>query len=100
MAEKLTKEKYTELVLALAGKGMTSERIGIEIKKEHKITPRSIEKISKILKNSDIKIQPDMENLKISIQTLEKHGSQHRQDNTYKRSLTIKKAKLRKLQSL
>ena len=100
MAEKLTKEKYTDLVLELAKKGMSSEKIGLLIKKEHKIVPRSFEKIGKILKKHNITNQPDKENLRKKVKILEKHSSSHKQDQTFRRSLYVKTAKLKKLDAL
>ena len=97
MTEKLTKEKYNEIVLELARKGMTNEKIGLLIKKEHKVVPRSIEKISKILKRNNLVSNPDNINLKKSVDKLTKHAQIHKQDRTFKRALSVKSAKLRKL---
>ncbi|MBU3913252.1 MAG: hypothetical protein KKE50_04110 [Nanoarchaeota archaeon] len=98
MVEKLSKEKYEELVLELANKGLTNEKIGLIIKKEHKIVPRSYVKISKILKKHNIQIDPDRASLEKAVKKLEKHALVHKQDQTFRRSLSVKSAKLRKIE--
>ncbi len=96
MAEKISKEEFEKKVIELAKSGMTSEKIGLELKKE-KINAKNYEKISKVLKKNNLYISPDSENLKKTIAMLEKHSKIHAQDKTCKISLSRKSAKLRKL---
>jgi len=98
--EKLSKEKYEELVIDLAKKGLTNEKIGLIIKKEHKIVPRSYEKIGKVLKKHNMESKSDNINLKRKIDMLTKHSLTNKQDKTFKRSLSKKSAKLRKIESM
>ncbi|MFH1711419.1 MAG: hypothetical protein ABH840_03860 [Nanoarchaeota archaeon] len=95
--EKLSKEKYEEIVLELAKKGMTSEKIGLIIKKEHKIVPRSFEKIGKVLKRHNIESDADTSSLIKAVKKLTKHSLTNKQDQTFRRSLSKKAAKLRKM---
>lgn len=100
MALKINTEEYEKIVLELAKKGMTSEQIGLILKKDYKIPPRNFGKIGRILKKHNIPNSPDIENLKKSVQKLQKHASSHKKDKTFKRALLIKSAKLRKLQNI
>lgn len=100
MAEKLSREKYEEIVVDLAKKGLTNEKIGLIIKKEHKIVPRSYEKIGKVLKKHNLESKSDTINLKRKIDMLTKHSLVHKQDQTFRRSLSKKSAKLRKMESI
>jgi len=100
MTEKLSREKYEELVIDLAKQGLTNEKIGLIIKKDHKIVPRSYEKIGKVLKKHNLESKSDTINLKRKIDMLTKHSLTNKQDKTFKRSLSKKSAKLRKIESL
>ena len=93
---KLTAKEYETKVLELAKRGLTSEKIGQELKKE-KIYSKDNKKIGRILKENKLFKSPDMENLKTRVEKLEKHAKMHIQDQTYRRALNIKAAKLRKL---
>jgi len=97
--EKISREKYEELVIELAKQGLTNEKIGLIIKKEHKIVPRSYEKIGKVLKRHNIESKSDTINLKRKIDMLTKHSLTNKQDKTFKRSLSKKSAKLRRIES-
>ncbi len=95
---KLTEKEIEEKVLELAKSGLTNEKIGLELKKQS-IKPSDYKKkISQILKESNIQMSPDIENIKKSLDKLKKHSLIHKQDKTSGRSLAIKTSKIRKLQ--
>jgi len=77
---------------------MTSEKIGLELKKHHANIKDIKSKIGKILKEKFT--SPDIKNLKEKIEQLKKHISIHKHDFKTKRTLLIKQGKLKKLSSL
>lgn len=93
---KISEKEFESKVLELAKQGLTSEKIGLELKKE-KLYAKGYKKIGRILKeNSNFK-SPDIENLRKRVEKLQAHGKKHSQDKTYSRALSIKSMKLRKL---
>ena len=101
--KKLTEEEACKLVVELAKQGVTSEKIGLMLKKDHKINNFEKEygkKISKVLKENDLYISPDKRNLNLQIEKLKKHFGKHKKDQPTKRILRIQEAKLRKLEKL
>lgn len=88
-------------IIELAKTGLTSEKIGLILKEKHGI--KSVKKetgkrISKILKENNIFIDPDIKNLKEKIDNLTKHIEKNKHDYTTKRIFPIKSAKLKKLE--
>jgi ribosomal protein S15P/S13E len=96
---KLTESEYEKKILELASKGMTSERIGLELKKEKVYSKDFKRRIGEVLQENNIRNEPDLDHLKAAVQTLEKHAKVHKQDMTFKRSLSMKSAMLRKTRS-
>jgi ribosomal protein S15P/S13E len=101
MAEKISKQDAEKLVLDLAKKGITSEKIGLELKKL-KIDAKSTlgRRISHHLKENNMNVNPDIENLKKTVEELKKHLGKNKHDEPGRRALIKREAKLRKLQSL
>jgi len=102
MAEKLNEKEVEKLVIDLAKQGKTAEKIGLILKKEHKIVhgKNYEKKISKILKENNLYINPDIKNIAENLEKLKKHISKNKGDKICRRALMIKDAKLRKLISL
>ncbi len=95
---KLSEKEIEAKVLELAKLKLTNEKIGLELKKQG-IKPSDYKKrISQILKEANIQMSPDLENIKKSLDRLKKHSLIHKQDKTSGRPLAIKTSKLRKLQ--
>ncbi len=99
MTAKLSREEFENKIIELAEQGITAEKIGLILKKELKIKSKRLfgKRISKFLKEKNIYINPDIKNLKESVEKLKKHRSKHKKDKSCKRTLAIKEAKLRKL---
>lgn len=94
-------EEGEKIILELAKKGMMHEKIGLVLKKEHKITKKHLGKrISKVLKENNLYIDSDIKNLRKSIEKLKEHLKKNKADKSCKRSLMIKDAKLRKLEKI
>jgi len=96
--EKLSQQEFEKRVLELAGKGLTSEKIGETLRQEG-VHPKEYEKkISKILKENGKYTSPDVKNVKAKLEKVKKHSDKNKQD---KRSMREKErifSKLRKLE--
>ena len=98
MIKKFEEKETENLILSLAKQGLTSEKIGLELK--NKCFPTRQVKISEILKKHELYHDADIKNLKESTEKLKKHLSINKQDYKTKRTLLIKEAKLRKLEKI
>ena len=95
---KYTKDEVESIVLKLANKDLTSEKIGLTLRDQYGIPKVSLYgiKIKKIL-NSEKKFEePTTKNLDDKLQNVIKHFKKNKQDKNAGRSLTITKAKLKK----
>ena len=84
--EKITKPKklaqlaFEKKVIELADKGLTSEKIGEELKKQE-IHPKDYnKKISKILKEKGKYINPDLKNVEEKLEKIKKHFEKNKND--------------------
>ena len=93
---KLTAKEFETKVIDLAKKGLTTEKIGLELKKE-KIYAKDYIKLSKILKANKLFTSSDIASLTKRVEKLQKHALKHKQDKCHKRAIAIKGSKLRKL---
>jgi len=97
--KKLSAAEYEKKVVELAKTGLTSEKIGEALRKEG-IHPSEYEKkISKILKEKDLYVSPDLKNVSTKLENLEKHYKDNKQD---KRALKDRErifGRLRKLKA-
>jgi len=92
--KKLTQEEYEKKVLALAEKGLTSEKIGEELRKQN-IHPRNFKKkISKILGNKYT--VPDIKNINAKLSRIEKHSGKNKKDKRAMREKVRVAAQLRR----
>jgi ribosomal protein S15P/S13E len=92
---KLSQADYEKKVLELADKGLTSEKIGEELKKQG-IHPKEFEnKISKIL--GDKYINPDLKNVESKLERIKTHFAKNKQDKRAMREKDRIFAQLRKL---
>lgn len=83
--KKLTQTEFEKKVLELAKKGFTSEKIGEQLRKE-KIHPKEYnKKISKILKENDFYINPDLKNIENKLKKIQTHLEKNKQDKRAKR---------------
>jgi ribosomal protein S15P/S13E len=76
--KKLTLEEYEKKVIELANKGLTSEKIGEELKKQNIHSKEYNKKISKIL--GEKYINPDLKNTEEKLKKIEKHMEKNKQD--------------------
>ena len=78
--EKITSKEFEKIILDLAKKGLTAEKIGEELRKQ-KIHPKEYDKkISKILKEENLYILPDLKNMQEKFKRVEEHLKKNKQD--------------------
>lgn len=78
--KKLTQEQFEKKVLELAKKGMTSEKIGEELRQQGIHPKEYSKKISKILKEKDAYNNPDLKNVEAKLERVKKHYEKNKQD--------------------
>jgi len=96
---KYTKDEVKAIILKLAKKGLTTEKIGLVLRDQYGIPKTKIYnlKISKILKDKGEFIEPPLTNLDNKLQKVINHFKKNKQDKVGGRSLIITKAKLKKI---
>jgi ribosomal protein S15P/S13E len=93
--KKISQEEFEKKVLELAKKGLTSEKIGEELRQQN-IHPKDYsKKISKILGTKYI--NPDIKNVKAKLERVKKHYEKNKQDKRAMREKDRIFAQLRKL---
>lgn len=94
-SKKISQSEFEKKVLELAKKGLTSEKIGEELRQQ-KIHPKEYDKkISKILK--DKYISPDLKNIEKKLERIKKHYEKNKQDKRAMREKDRIFAQLRKV---
>ena len=95
--KKLSQLEFEKKVIQLAEKGLTAEKIGEELRQQ-KIHPKEYpKKISKILKDKKIYINPDLKNIEIKLEKVKKHFKENKQDKRAKREKDRIFSQLRKI---
>ena len=95
-SKRLSEADYEKAVLDLSQKGLTSEKIGLELSKqgihpkEHKI------KISRILKKHNIYSSPDIIYITKKVEKIKTHVGKNKQDKRALRDLVKVTAQLRR----
>ena len=93
----LSQEEFEEKVMELAKKGLTAERIGEELRRQN-IHPKEFsKKISKILKEKNIYVNPDIKNIEKKLEKIKKHQEKNKQDKRAMREKERVFAHLKKL---
>ena len=95
--KKITQKEYEKKILELADKGLTSEKIGEQLRKQN-IHPKEFEKkISKILKENNKYVDPDLKNVEVKLEAIKKHYTKNKQDKRAKREKDRIFSQLRRL---
>lgn len=96
-SKKITQNEFEKMVLDLAKTGLTSEKIGENLKKQN-IHPHDYnKKISKILKENNSFFSADLKNVEEKFKKIKEHSEKNKQD---KRALNEKSrifAQIRKI---
>ncbi len=97
ISKKLSRKDYEKKILDLAGKGLTSEKIGEELRQQGMHSEEYNEKISKILKQANKYVNPDLKNVEAKLERIKKHLEKNKQDKRAVRERVRVFAQLRKL---
>jgi len=84
-AKKLSQKEFEKEILDLAKTGLTSEKIGEALRKEGIHSQEYEKKISKILKEADQYINPDLKNVEAKLERIKKHLEKNKQDKRAKK---------------
>jgi len=96
---KITDKELEAVIVKLAKQGLTSEKIGLELRDKYGIpsTKVSKKKIGQILKQNELYEDATLKNLEKKQASLRKHLEKNKQDKTSTRALTIITARIAKL---
>jgi len=93
--KKISQSEFEKKVLELASKGLTSEKIGEELRHQNIHPKEYSQKISKILKEKYV--NPDLKNVEEKLERIKKHYGNNKQDKRSMREKDRIFAQLRKL---
>lgn len=94
--KKFSQKDFEKKVLELAEKGLTSEKIGENLRRQEIHPKDSSKKISKILKENNKYENPDLKNLEIKLEKIKEHYDRNKQDKRAMREKDRIFAKIRK----
>ena len=94
--KKLSQADYEKKVVELAKSGLTAEKIGEELKKEGSHPKDYNKKISKILKEKDLYVNPDLKNIEKKLEKIKSHFEKNKQDKRAMRERERIAAQVRK----
>ncbi len=83
----ISQPEFEKMVLELAKKNLTAEKIGEELRKQGIHPKEYSKKISEILKEKNLYFSPDLKNAEEKFKRIEKHVEKNKQD---KRALNEK----------
>ncbi len=96
-SKKISQANFEKKVIELAEKGLTSEKIGEELRKQG-IHPKDFtKKISKILKEKEKYINPDLKNIGEKLEKIKTHYAKNKQDKRAMREKDRIFSQIRKL---
>jgi len=84
VTEKISDKEFESKVIELAQKGITSEKIGENLRKQG-IHPKGYRKISRILKEKGIYTNPDAKNIEEKLEKITIHKEKNIQDKRARR---------------
>ena len=96
---KYTKEEIEKIILKLADKGLTAEKIGLALRDQYGIPKVKLYglKIKNVLEEKFK--EPSLINLEKKSQKIEGHVKKNKHDRKANRSLTITKAKIKRIKN-
>ena len=95
--KKASKAEFEKKVIELANKGLTAEKIGEELKHQGIHSKDYDNKISKILKEKEIYVNPDLKNVETKLERIKTHYAKNKQDKRAMREKDRIFSQLRKL---
>ncbi len=96
---KYTKEEVKSIILKLANKDLTAEKIGLTLRDAYGIPKVRLYglKIKEVLEENNKFQEPTLINLQAKVKKIADHHNKNKQDQKAKRSLIISEAKLKKI---
>ena len=95
-SKRIGESEYKEKVVNLAKGGLTSEKIGEALRKEGVHPQEFGKKISKILKDENLYLNPDLKNIEKKLVKISTHYEKNKKDRRAMREMTRIAAKVRK----
>ena len=95
-SKRISESEYKEKVVNLAKGGLTSEKIGEALRKEGVHPQEFGKKISKILKDENLYLNPDLKNIEKKLVKISTHYEKNKKDRRVMREMTRIAAKVRK----
>ncbi len=95
-SKRISESEYKEKVVNLAKGGLTSEKIGEALRKEGVHPQEFGKKISKILKDENLYLNPDLKNIEKKLVKISTHYEKNKKDRRAMREMTRIAAKVRK----
>lgn len=96
-SKKISQDEFEKKIIELADKGMTAEKIGEALRKEGLHSRDYDKKISKILKEKNKYISPNLKNIEKKLEQIKNHYEKNRQDKRAMREKERIASKLRKI---
>jgi len=95
---KYTSEEVKAIILKLANKGLTAEKIGLILRDQYGIPDVKIYglKVKRVIEEKTPFQEPTITNLRLKLDKVINHYKKNKQDKKAERSLIITKAKLKK----
>ena len=94
--KKFSQAEFEKKVVELAEKGLTAEKIGENLRQQGIHSKEYNQKISKILKEKEKYINPDLKNIEEKLKRIQKHKEKNKQDKRAMREKDRVFAQLRK----
>jgi ribosomal protein S15P/S13E len=95
---KYTQEEVKAIIIKLANKGLTAEKIGLVLRDQYGIPKISLLnlKMKKVLEEKEKYQEPNIINLKNQVNKIIEHTKRHNHDQVARRALIINKSQLKK----
>ncbi len=94
---KLSQTDFEKKVIELAKTGLTAEKIGEKLKQQGIHPKEYSKKISKILKEKELYVNPDLKNIEAKLERIKKHYEKNKQDKRAMREKDRVFSQLRKI---
>ena len=95
--KKVTLAQFEKKVIELAEKGLTAEKIGEKLRQEGIHSKEQTKKISRILKEKNLYVDPDLKNVEQKLEKIEKHFKKNKQDKRAMRERSRVFSQVRKI---
>ena len=93
----MSEEEVKKIIIEMAKKGMTAEKIGLSLRDEHGFQNKKTKvKISQVLREANLYVSPDIANLQKKSLILIDHIKKNKQDKKAKRDLVRIDANLKR----